>query len=92
MMRLEDIRPILVRWTITASHKHRSRSCKHNADADKKVIFKSCTLFTDSISETNNTQINNVKGLDAFMLMYNLIEYRGNYSKTSRILWQYCRD
>ena len=24
--------------------------------------------------------------------IYNLIEYRNNYSKTSRILWQYCRD
>ena len=25
------------------------------------------------------------------MPMYNLIEYSDNYSKTSRILWQYCR-
>ena len=24
--------------------------------------------------------------------MYNLIEYNDNYSKTSGILWQYCRD
>ena len=26
------------------------------------------------------------------MPMYNLIEYSDNYSKTSRILWQYYRD
>ena len=26
------------------------------------------------------------------MPMYNLIEYNDNYSKTSEILWQYCRD
>ena len=26
------------------------------------------------------------------MLMYNLIEYRDNYSKTSRSLWQYYKD
>ena len=26
------------------------------------------------------------------MWMYNLIEYSYNYSKTSRSLWQYCRD
>ena len=26
------------------------------------------------------------------MSMYNLIEYGDNYSKTSGILWQYCRD
>ena len=24
--------------------------------------------------------------------MYNLIEYNDNYSKTSGILWQYCKD
>ena len=24
--------------------------------------------------------------------MYHLIEYSDNYSKTSRILWQYCKD
>ena len=26
------------------------------------------------------------------MSMYNLIEYSDNYSKTSGILWQYCKD
>ena len=26
------------------------------------------------------------------MPMYNLIEYRNNYSKTSGSLWQYCKD
>ena len=26
------------------------------------------------------------------MPMYNLIEYSNNCSKTSRILWQYCKD
>ena len=26
------------------------------------------------------------------MPMCDLIEYSDNYSKTSRILWQYCRD
>ena len=26
------------------------------------------------------------------MLIYNLIEYSDNYSKTFGILWQYCRD
>ena len=26
------------------------------------------------------------------MAMYNLIEYSDNYSKTSRSLWQYCKD
>ena len=26
------------------------------------------------------------------MPMYNLMEYKDNYSKKSGILWQYCRD
>ena len=26
------------------------------------------------------------------MPMYNLMEYNDNYSKTSRSLWQYCKD
>ena len=26
------------------------------------------------------------------MPMYNLIEYRDNYSRTSESLWQYCKD
>ena len=26
------------------------------------------------------------------MPIYNLIEYRDNYSKTSESLWQYCKD
>ena len=33
----------------------------------------------------------NVKGIDV-MSMYNVIEYRNNYSKTSGSLWQYFRD
>ena len=40
----------------------------------------------------NNTQIDNAEYIDIVMSMYNLIEYSDNYSKTSGILWQCCRD
>ena len=30
--------------------------------------------------------------IDVEMSMYSLIEYNDNHSKTSRTLWQYCRD
>ena len=40
----------------------------------------------------NNAHIANAKDLDVVMPMYNLIDYSTNYSKTSRILWQYYRD
>ena len=56
-----------------------------------EVVFKNCTLFTDCISEINNTQIYNAKYTDVIMPMYNLIEYSNSYSKT-RSLWQYYRD
>ena len=41
------------------------------------------------MSEINNTDLDNAKGLDIVMAMYNLIEYSDNYSKTSGSLWQY---
>ena len=59
---------------------------------NKKVIFKNCAPFTNCISETNNTQIDNAKDIDTVMRMYNLIEYSDNYAKTTGSLWQYCKD
>ena len=54
-------------------------------------MLKNCVPFTGCISETNNTQVDNVKDVDVAMLIYNLIEHSDNYSKTSR-MWQYYRD
>ena len=50
--------------------------------ADTEVIFKNCVSFTDCISEINNTKRDNAEDTDVVMPMYNLIEYRYNYSKT----------
>ena len=58
----------------------------------KKKIFKNCTPFTSCISTINNTQINDDQYIDVVVPMYNLIEYSDNHSKTSGILWQFCRD
>ena len=59
---------------------------------NKGVIFKNCAPFTDCISETNNTQIDNAKYIDVIMPMYNLIEFSDNYSKKRGRLWQYRDD
>ena len=48
----------------------------------KNVLFKNSALFTDCISEINNSQIDNAKDIDVIMPMHNLIEYSGNYLKT----------
>ena len=62
-------------------------------NTNKEVVFKNCALFTDCISEINNTQIDNDKDLNVVMPMYNLIEYNTNYSKTSAAsLCHYYRD
>ena len=61
-------------------------------NTNKKVIFKNCAPFTDCISKIDNTQVDNAKGIDIGMPMYNLIEYNDNYSIKSGSLWQYCKD
>ena len=48
--------------------------------------------FTSCISKINNADKDNAKYIDIVMPMYNLIDYSDNYSKTSGILWQYCKD
>ena len=40
----------------------------------------------------NTTQVDKAKDIDIVMPMYILIEYSGDYSKTSGRLWQYCKD
>ena len=80
---------ILVKGTITVNNTGTDTAPDNR---NKKVIFKNCALFTNCISEINNTQIDNAKDIDIVMPMYNLIEYSDNYSKTSGSLWQYCKD
>ena len=47
---------------------------------------------THWLHKWNNTQTDNAKYIDIVMSMYNLIEYRESYSKTTGSLWQYYRD
>lgn len=64
------------------------KSCKRN----KQITFKNCALFTNCISQMNNTQINNAKDLDDVMPMFNLIEYNNNYMITSGRLRKYDKN
>ena len=81
---------IFVRGTIAVNNTAAAYADANKAN--KKVIFKIWAPFTNCISEINNTQIDNAKGIDIVMPMYNLIEYSDNYSKTSGSLWQCCKD
>ena len=81
---------ILVKGNITVNNTAADGAAANNTN--KKVTFKNCAPFTNCISKINNTQIDNAEYIDIVMLMYNLIEYSDNYSKTSGSLWQYCKD
>ena len=75
---------ILVKGKITVNNTAAADADANNTN--KKVIFKNCASFTECISRINNTQVDDAKCIDIIMLMYNLIEYSDNYSKTSRSL------
>ena len=56
------------------------------------VALKSCAPFTKCITQLNDKHIDTAEHIDITMFMYNLAEYRDNYSDTSRSLWQFKRD
>ena len=73
---------ILVSGTIKITGGGDDDAAKQLNEINQRVIFKNGVLFTDCISEINNSQIDNAKQIDIVMSMYNLIEYSNNYSKT----------
>ena len=81
---------ILVKETIIVNNTATADTNANNTN--KKVIFKNCSVFTDCLTEVNNTQVDNAKFLDIVMNMYNLIECSDNYSniwKSVAILYRY---
>ena len=83
---------ILVKGTITINGVGADAAARQADERNKGVAFKNCALFTNCMSEINNTRVDNAKDIDIVMPMYNLIEYSDNYFKTRGSLWQYFRD
>ena len=83
---------ILVKGTITITGAGANAGERQADERDKEVTFKNCAPFTKCINRINNTDIDNAHDIDIVILMYNLIEYSDNYSKTSGTLWQYYKD
>ena len=83
---------ILVKGTITIAGAGNDDAAKQADERHKGVTFKNYAPFTKCISRINNTDIDNAQDIDIVMPMYNLIEYRDNYSKKSGSLWQYYKD
>ena len=71
---------ILVKGTIIVTNTGTAAAPNNR---DKKAIYRNCTSFTDCISQINSIEIDHAKDIDVIMPMYNLIEYSGNYLKTS---------
>ena len=83
---------IIVKGKLTITGAEYNAAARQVDERDRGLAFKSCTSFTNCISEINNTQIGNAKDIDIAMRLYSLIEYSDNYSKTSGRSWQYYRD
>ena len=79
---------ILVKATVTVANTEAAAANKFN----ERLIFKSYAVFVKCLSRINNTAVDDAKDIDLVMPMCNLVEYSDKYSKTSGILWQYCRD
>ena len=71
---------ILVKRTITTTGAGDDAAARQPDERDKGITFKNWAPFTKCISRINNTDIDTAQ--DTVMLMYNLIEYSDNYSKT----------
>ena len=69
----------LVKGKITITETGDDTAAREADERDKGVALKNCALFTNFISEINNTQVYNAKDIDIAMPMYNLIEYSDNY-------------
>ena len=76
---------IVVIGTITVAN-------SNNDAYDKRLVLKNNASFTSYISKINNTLIHNAEDLHFVMPMYNLPEYRKNYSKTTGRFRNYYRD
>ena len=83
---------ILVNGKITITGAGTDLAARQADDRNKGVVFKNCAPFTACKSNANNVEIDNCMDIDILRTMYNLIEYRENYAKTSGSLCQFYRD
>ena len=60
--------------------------------ANSNIAFKNCASFTRCVTHINDEHVETAEKLDIIMLMYNLIEYSGNYADLSGSLYQFKRD
>ena len=74
---------ILVKGKITTTGAGNDVATGQTDERGKGVAFKNCAPFTDYITKTNNTEVDNCQDIDIVMPMYNFIEYSDNFAKTA---------
>ena len=62
------------------------------ANNSTDVAFNNCAPLSTCTKKINDVFVDEVNHIYIAMPMYNLIEYRNNYSNTSGSLWQFKRD
>ena len=55
------------------------------------MVFKNNAPFINCVSKINGVKIDNAEDLDAVMPMYNLLEYKKSFRKTTGSFWNYYR-
>ena len=65
---------ILLKGTITITEPGIDPAARKAEEVNKQVTLINCVLFTDCISEINNTQVDNAKDLHIVMQMDKLTE------------------
>ena len=78
---------IAVKGAVTVCADKRDRD-----EMNQQVVLKNNAPFISCISKINGVLVENAEDLEIVMVMYNLLEYSKNYSKTSGSLWNYYRD
>ena len=61
-------------------------------NATARIAFKSSAPFTKCITKIDGTKIDETENIDLVMLMYDLFEYRLNYSNTAGSIQFYFKD
>ena len=83
---------ILVRGRKTITGAGADAAARQADERNNGVTFKNCAPFIKCKSEINDIEVDNAKNIDVAMIVYNLIEYSDNCSKTFESLWKYYKD
>ena len=83
---------ILVTGNITVKRRNAADTADIALGVITQVAFKNCIPFEKCRTELNETFVDETDFINITMPMYNLIEYRDNFSDTSGSLWQFKRD